>query len=712
MRFHSVLRFSFALLVVAAPLASFGQFQPISQEELKMASDPKAPGASAVYLYREETTDDVHHFRTVYARVKVLTEAGKELATVHVTYQKSFVFHATGDNSSRFGSGTATSWDAPNVNHVGEDSPNDTDSFNVHTDVSAIEGRTIHPDGTIVPLTGSVSDLLKSKRGHNQANDLTFTLPSVEVGSIIEYRYQVRYDRFSQAPDWMIQQPFFVHRAHYSFTPDMQFSPERNRNAGTAGTSDSMLTDSHGEAMTDILRTVILPPGAQVKAEASGAYTIDLTDIPPISQEPFGPPLSGHAYEVSFYYTPTPDVKEFWQREMGYWIKALNQYIAPTAALEHTVAETVTSADSAQDKAKKLFDVVAKLDNIDYSSDGEPGIGSEWIPSGHVETVLLDRKGTSNQLAYLYLALARVAGLEARPERIASRSRRMFSAQFLRTDQLDSVVVAINIGGKEITVDPGTRMAPFETMHWAHAGAGGVAMGAGNKVEVVITPLQKNSDNSVLRVGNLSVSPQGALSGTIKIAFIGQQAIQMRQYALKAGPDAVKNEIDAMLARQVPEGIEAKVDHIAYLDDPNKQLLAVLPVSGTLATHAGRHLVLPRLFFESRETNPFPAEENRLLPVDMRYPSEEKEQITYSLPAGFTLEGTPQDTTVKWEENAAYQLRSKASADAITNARVLARGFTLLDPKDYNGLRDFYQKVVNADQQQLVLTAAQAPKGQ
>jgi hypothetical protein len=96
----------------------------------------------------------------------------------------------------------------------------------------------------------------------------------------------------------------------------------------------------------------------------------------------------------------------------------------------------------------------------------------------------------------------------------------------------------------------------------------------------------------------------------------------------------------------------------------------------------------------------------------MRYPSEEKEQITYSLPPGFTLEGTPQDTTVKWEENAAYQLRSKTSADAITNARVLARGFTLLDPKDYSGLRDFYQKVVTADQQQLVLTAAQTPKGQ
>jgi hypothetical protein len=38
--------------------------------------------------------------------------------------------------------------------------------------------------------------------------------------------------------------------------------------------------------------------------------------------------------------------------------------------------------------------------------------------------------------------------------------------------------------------------------------------------------------------------------------------------------------------------------------------------------------------------------------------------------------------------------------------RVFARNFCLLYPKDYNDLRDFYQKVAAADQAQLVLTKA------
>ncbi len=699
------------LLGGAVPIVSFGQFQAPPKEELSMTSDPKAPGADAVFMYREEASDDPHHFTTVYARVKVLTEKGKEAATVHISYVRSFVFHATGDNSSRMGSGTANHWDAPDANHLGEDMPNDTDSFNVKTEVAAIEGRTIHADGTVVPLTGSPADLLTVKRGRNQVNDLSFTLPSVEVGSILEYRYQIRYDRFDRPPDWEIQKQYFTHKAHFAFTPAEEFSPERNRNAGSAGRTNSALTDPHGQAMTDVRSTAILPPGKSVRQEASGRYSLELVDIPAFPNEAFGPPAANLAYGVRFFYTPTPDVKDFWQKDMGYWTKGLNQYIEPTPGLKQTVAELCTGAPEPIDKAKKLYEAVQKLENTDFTSDGEPGIGSEWVPAGHVEKVLDDKKGTSNQIAFLYLAMARIAGINARPERIASRSRRIFSANLLSADQLDTVVITLEIAGKEITVDPGTKMAPFQTLHWAHAGAGGIALVNG-KIETILTPLQKNTDNSVLHVGTVKFTSNGAISGTLKVAFLGQQAIYYRQMAIHAGPDAARDAIEKEIASEVPQGVTAKVDHVAYLDDSNKQLLAIVPLSGALNSNAGSRMILPRAFFEGKETNPFPAADDRTLPIDMRYPAQEQEQITYELPAGYEVEGKPEDTVMKWEENAAYQLKSKVEPNSVTTARVLARAFTLLDAKQYVPLRDFYQKVVIADQQQLVLSAAQATKGQ
>jgi hypothetical protein len=41
----------------------------------------------------------------------------------------------------------------------------------------------------------------------------------------------------------------------------------------------------------------------------------------------------------------------------------------------------------------------------------------------------------------------------------------------------------------------------------------------------------------------------------------------------------------------------------------------------------------------------------------------------------------------------------------------MARAFTFAKPEEYQDLRAFYQKIAAADQQQLVLTAAQVAKG-
>jgi hypothetical protein len=708
MRFHGALPFFFLLTAVTVPRLAHAQFPPVAKEELTMTADPKAPGAAAVYLYREETEDDPHAFRTIYARIKVLTDEGKSASVVHISYPKTFVFNAVGTNSSRMATANSNSWDAPSLNHLGEDQPWDTDSYVGKVEIGALEGRVIHPDGTIVPLTGKPSELLKATKG-SRGSDTSFTMPRVEVGSIIEYRYQVRYDRYLTAPDWKLQKQYFIHKEHFVFRPSKQFLPQQSKDVGAG---DSQLKDAHDNILTDVRFRPVLPVGKTLTADAMGNYVIDLTDVPPIPNEKYAPPLTDEAYGVDFFYTYTPDVKTYWQAQMSFWTKALNAYTAPTQALQNAVKELVSPSDSAPDKAKKLYDAVQKIENTDSSPDGAPLTGSEWIPRGKVETVLLSKKGSSNQIAFVYLALMRTAGISARPVRIASRSIRIFSAQFMDNVQLDSVLVGMQLEGKETLVDPGTKMAPFATLHWAHAGAGGVAMGAGNKAETIVTPFQKNTDNSTLHVGTLNVTAQGAVTGSLKIGFIGQKAIELRQLAIKSGVEAVSSEINAMLVQQVPAGVKASVDHMVYLDDPNRQLLAVIPVSGSLSKNVSGRIELPRNFFEAQEKNPFPAESPRELPVDMRYPAQEQEQITYVLPAGYALEGTPQDTNLKWEENAAYQSRAKVDGNSIIGARILARGFTLLDPKDYVQLHDFYQKVISADQQPLVLTAAQASKVQ
>lgn len=372
------------------------------------------------------------------------------------------------------------------------------------------------------------------------------------------------------------------------------------------------------------------------------------------------------------------------------------------------MAENVAATDAPLDKAKKLYALVQRLENTDLLGKPSTAFDNDTVPKGSVEVVLQRKSGNSKEIAALYLALARAAGLNARPERIASRDRQIFAPSFMSTDQLDSIVVGVSIDGKEIVVDPGEKLAPFQTLHWSHAGAGGIAFAADGKIEIVITPLQLNTDNTEIRVGTLAVSAQGELSGKLKVGFVGQQALELRQLALTANPADVEARVNEMLARELPAGIEGKVDHFSGLDNPNQQLVAIVPISGSLATHTANRMVLPRLFFQSKSVNPFPVVAARVLPVDMHFAAQEQEQITYTFPGGYSLEATPQDTKLAFEDDAVYQLRSKVTADSITSARILARGFTLLSAKEYEQLHDFYQKVVAADQQQIVLTTAKA----
>ena len=99
--------------------------------------------------------------------------------------------------------------------------------------------------------------MLKVAKG-SRGTETTFTMPGVEVGSIIEYRYQVRYDRYLTAPDWKLQKEYFVHKEHFVFRPSKQFLPQESKGVGAG---DSPLKDPHDNILTDIRFKPVLPPG-------------------------------------------------------------------------------------------------------------------------------------------------------------------------------------------------------------------------------------------------------------------------------------------------------------------------------------------------------------------------------------------------------------------------------------------------------------------
>jgi hypothetical protein len=661
------LRSAVLLLAAVSPAVVYAQFQPPAPEELKMTADPKAPGADAVYFNIDEIANDPMHYQSYTARIKVLTEKGKELATVELPYLKG------------------------------------------NTKISDIKGRTIHADGTIYPLTVKPEDLMVTKTGERQVGKKVFTLPNVEVGSILEYRYDLRYDdnEFS-SPQWEIQRPYFVHAAHYSFTPFKEFMPDGTPDRGTS----LYLVDERGREVHSLIWWSHLPPGVVIKTSVNGSYSVDVTDVPAIPDEEWMPPIQSVLYKVNFYYSFAHDATDYWMSEAKLWSKDVDKFAEPSKAIKAAVDGLIAPGDSDLDKAKKLYVAVEALDNTDYSRrKTETEMKTLKIKEArHAEDTWAQKSGSSEDIAMLYLAMLRAAGLTAYAVKVVDRDRGTFDPSYQSLSQLDTTVVAINIGSQETVLDPGEKMCPFGTLNWRHSNARGLGQSS-QGVGVSTTPEQSYKQNSVNRVADLTLDAHGGITGQIQVVMTGQKALRWRQFALRNDDSELKKRFDRdELEGAVPEGVEAHVDHFLSVDQPDQNLIAMVKVTGSLGTATSKRILLPGLFFETLCHVPFVTEEKRLEPVDMEYGDRVTDDVTYHLPPGAAVEGAPQDASVSWQGHAMFILKSKAGPNQIEIANSLARAFTIAKPEEYQDLRGFYQKVAAVEQAQLVLSMAPAGK--
>jgi hypothetical protein len=650
--------FAVALAALALPAMLHAQFQAPTSDELKMTADPLAPGAAAVYLNREETTDDSLHFHGFYERIKVLTEKGKEQATIRIPYERG--------------------------------------TFKV----TNIQGRTIHADGTVIPLTVKPTDLVDMKSKAFQVNTMVFTLPSAEVGSILEYRLELRYDdNMVSEPIWHIQQPFAVHKAHYMFKSENM-------------DGSRIISDSQGHNLRLLMYSVTGVPLADVKRDISGRYTVDLTDIPATPSEDWMPPLNTINKRVNFYYTWAYSGGDFWTSEEKHWAKETERFTNPGSPLKKAAAEIASGADTDEKKARAIYAAVMKLDNTDFSrkkSEAERKAGGQREIK-NAEDVWQQRSGTSDEIALLYVAMARAAGLKVWPMQVVNRDRAIFDTLYLNASQLDDYIAIVDLGGKEIFLDPGQKMCTFGLLHWKHTLASGIRL-SDKGPALANTPANPYSTAILKRIADLHIDADGSVKGVVRVAMIGPDALRWRQLSLENDEDEVKKQFNEYIQGEIPEGVQADFDHFLSLDDFNSNLMAIVKVSGNIGTATGKHFFLPGLFFESRAKHPFVAQDKRTTPVDVQYARFVEDEVAYHLPPGFSVESMPQASSAAWPDHAMVKISAKPTADGVLVERTLAYNFTILAPADYAQLRDFYQKVATADQQQLVLTRTATATG-
>lgn len=617
-----------------------------------MTSDPAAPDAPAVYLFREEVVNDKVHSHTTYARIKILTEKGKEqFSEIEIPYQKD----ASGES------------------------------------ISNVEGRTIEPDGTIVPFTGKPFNKEVVKSGDVAVMEKVFSLPDVRVGSIIEYRYLLTYEgNYFMPPTWILQKPIFVHRAHYHFVP-----------TDTSLTITSTDSQGHENVVNHLVYFPLLPPGVKVRSGVDG-FDLVVDNIPAAPDEPYMLPLSSFTYRLIFYYTPYPSGKEFWDAEAKYWSKSVNKFAEPSDKIRAAVAKTVAPGDSDDQKLRKIYAAVMTLENTDFTRQHSAAENkAEGQKVKNAADIWDQKRGTGNQITLLFIAMARAAGMKAYAMALTSRDQSLLNRGYLSWSQLTDEIAIVNVGGKEVYFDPGERYCEYSRLDWIHTQMMGFRQ-IDNGTELATAPVANYPENITVRQADVTLGPDGKLQGQIQLSMTGVQALRWRQKALQTDEQSTKTAMEKEVQGQVPDGVKVKMNHILALNDNTLVLMVFLDVSGNLGTATGKRIFLPASFFEAKSTPMF-ASEKRENPVDLRYPSEVQDVVTITLAPGLSVESLPKASTNVIPIGAEYKSAYGDSANSYKQVRLLAIANTLFATKEYPQLREFYQNAATQDQQQVVL---------
>jgi hypothetical protein len=622
-------------------------FQPVVPEELKMTGDPLAPGAPAIILFRQVDRDD--NGRTShednYFRIKILKEEGRKYADVEIP------FFANSGN------------------------------------IVNVKGRTIHPDGSIVNFDGKVfsKQIVKSKGFKYFAR--TFTLPAVDVGSIIEYSYtEDLAEHLIFDSHWMLSDELFTKNAKFSLKPYVgtyqNFALRWTWNALPAGTT---------------------PP----KEGPDHIMRMEASNIPAFRVEDFMPPQDELKSRVDFYYSEDSvesDPDKFWKKVGKKLNGNVEDFVGKRKAMEQAASTIVAAGDSPEVKLEKIYARVQQVRNTSYEQNKteQEEKREKEKAAENVEDVWKRGYGNGRDINRLFLALARGAGFEAYAVRASDREKFFFNPKIMDAYKLDADLVLVKVAGKDVYLDPGSAFTPYGILPWEETGVRGLRLDkdGGTWIE---TFMPESSASRVERKAAFKLNPEtGGLEGKLTVTYTGIEALNRRVDQRHQDDTERKKTLEDEVREFVPAAIEIDLKNQPDWKSSSLPLVAEFEIKiPGWASSAGRRALLPVGIFSAQEKHVFDHNE-RVHPIYFEFQNQKIDDITIELPAGWKVATLPKAIDQNGQV-VGYACKVENNQEKLHLSRKLTLDILLLESKYYPALRAFFQSVRTGDEAQIVL---------
>jgi hypothetical protein len=632
------------LVAVCVTAHAGDDWLPISPDELKMTSDPKAPGAMAIYLYRQVDRDDLLNRETNYARIKIFTDEGRKYADIEIPFVKDL------------------------------------------GNIKDIRARIVRPDGGIINFDGKIYEktIVKAKGVKYLAK--TFTIPDVQVGSIVEYRYtRTLPEGWVYDSQWLLSEELFTKHAKFSLRQNPHIGIEWSWPRG-------------------------LPEGTPSPLMKDNVVRLETSNIPAFQIEDYMPPEEEMKYRVDFRYSrdTEKDPNKFWKKQNNEWYQGIQSFTDKRKAMEAAVAQTVAPDDAPEQKLRKIYARCQQIRNTSFEREKtKQELDREKLKEiQNVEDVWKRGYGNGLEITWLFLAMARAAGFEASPVRVATRNTHFFSVNVMNANELNTNVVVVKLNGKDAYFDPGMAFAPFGILPWSETDVTGLRIEKDGGTWIG-TPRPDPTVSGIERRAVLELDDSGSLEGKVTFTYKGIAALTRRVEENEDDESGRKRYLEDEIKGYVPVAIEAELTNSPDWSSSSTTLVAEFNVKiPGWASAAGKRTLLAAAVFGGGEKHLFEGT-NRVHPVYFSYSYTDIDDVTITPPLSWKIANLPQSHHVDVKA-CAYTLTAENESGALRLRRNLMVDIVIANPKQYPALRAFFQAVRDGDDEQVVLTSSVA----
>lgn len=624
---------------------------PVTPGDLALKTVPGDPAAAAVQLDYADSTDDVLRSRFIHRRIKILKDEGKQYGDVVIPVPQGY-------------------------------------------QVTDIRARTIRANGTVAEFTGKPFEKVILRRYPEKLTARTLAMPEVRAGNIVEYKYRLNWSQYVYETVWSLQHDLYTLRESFWLRPYQGLLQTRH------GGDDTRLSYVYSN----------MPEGVTPKETAAG-IELKVENVPAFTPESRMPPEDNFKPEVRFFYggREIESSETFWRDTGREWNEKAERFMGRRKEMEAAAAEIIGNETNARQKLRRLYARIQTIRNLSYETERSrlEAAKEELKPNDNAAQALSRGYGYQNEIAELFMALARAAGFDAVLLRASSREDRVFDEKVLSEKQLAWEMVRVRLPDEDLFLDPGTVFCPFGMVAWQHTSVPALKLDkAGGEFVVVPTP---RADQTITRrTAEMTLAADGALQGEITLEFQGNEALQRRLELMESDAAGQRQALESQLSGWLPAAATIRwtgAEGVSSSEGP----LAIrfhVEVPG-FASGPGRRLLAPARLFSAPQNEWFDSQK-RKYPVYFPYTFEEIDQVTIRLPEGYTVDALPAGEDRKLP-SARFLATRFQNGRELKLTRALIVNSIYFQPEQYPSIRDFFQRLRASDDEQIVLAAPAGP---